>query len=785
MRLFVYIGVMTLGCASVGLGRGQSNPRPRLLVLTDIGGDPDDQQAMVRLMTYSNEFDIEGLVATSRMGHGHDIQPQLIQQIVNAYGQVRANLLLHDADYPNASALLGVVKKGNPVPGTGSVGSGKDTEGSNWIIQVVDKADSRPVNVSIWGGATELAQALWRVRNDRTSSQLASFLAKLRIHSIGDQDDTSPWIRQQFPGLWYIHDLYDADKFQSPYRGMYLGGDTSIRSGTWVSTHVRANHGPLGALYPATAPGSDGVKEGDTPSWFYFLPKGFNTPEQPAWGGWGGRFSGSGPLFLSNSTDNVGGEISRRATVWRWRPAFQNDFQARMDWCVKPFNGANHNPTASVVGGTDRTAAPGATVVLDASGSADPDGNGLSYSWWQYREPSTATVSVSNATSKIASFVAPSGAAKIHLILEVKDNGTPPLTAYRRVVVTVDSQSSGTPGATITSPSSDGQTFTGSISFAGSGSAGTSLGWYIDRLGDGLVAAKLAATGTSGSQTLSGSIGGVQLDVAGSDYDLILRATNAASAFAEAKRRYRYGSTSFSVTLNSVSTGKPYSVAAANAGALYYIDRSYTIGSTPSGTLIRTSNDDKNVSATSHLTFTLNGAATVLVAYDKRATTAPAWLSGWTLASDVFAVSDGPASPMRVYSKSFPAGAVTLGGNQAGGPTGAQSHYAVIVKAGSTSTAKSLESDVWENAGDTDGDGLRDGWEAAFGTDPEKADSDGDGNPDETELDALGKTLWEAQGIPAAAGDDGGSSNCGLLGAELLLLLALRAMLPGRKARAR
>ena len=38
---------------------------PRLLVTTDIGGDPDDQQSLVRLMVYANEFDLEGIITSA------------------------------------------------------------------------------------------------------------------------------------------------------------------------------------------------------------------------------------------------------------------------------------------------------------------------------------------------------------------------------------------------------------------------------------------------------------------------------------------------------------------------------------------------------------------------------------------------------------------------------------------------------------------------------------------------------------------------------------------------
>jgi hypothetical protein len=235
----------------------------------------------------------------------------------------------------------------------------------------------------------------------------------------------------------------------------------------------------------------------------------------------------------------------------------------------------------------------------------------------------------------------------------------------------------------------------------------------------------------------------------------------------------------FSVAVQSVSSGRAYAVTAAQTGAVYYIDRSYTISSLSAGLsggrLIRTANDDKALTAPSHLTFTVSAAATVYVGYDKRGG-APSWLSGWTATSDSLVLSDAPASPMRVYSKSFAAGGVTLGGNLAAGASGALSHYVVIAKASGGTTASpgplaaSAPEDAWEHEGDADGDGLLDAFEAAAFTDPGNADSDGDGNPDETELDGRGRTLWEAQ----EAGEPiGGTGACGLLGAELAALLAL------------
>jgi len=248
------------------------------------------------------------------------------------------------------------------------------------------------------------------------------------------------------------------------------------------------------------------------------------------------------------------------------------------------------------------------------------------------------------------------------------------------------------------------------------------------------------------------------------------------------------GGGGFGVRIDFVSTGRPYSTATARAGALPYIDRSYTVGSLSSalnnGVLIRTANDDKYVPASTHLTITVTASANLYVAYDKRATTSPTWLqSGWTLTSDAVATSDSGASPLRVYRKAVSAGSVTLGGNHQGGATGAHSSYFVIVQPATAVAAwftPSLPEDAWDHAGDADGDGLLDTFEAANFTDPALADTDGDGDPDEAELDGLGRTLWDVQEASVSpsgtSGDGDGSGGCGATGLEAVVVFALLAL---------
>ena len=443
--------LLTVWCAAPA---ATVSEKPRLIVLTDIGGDPDDTQSMIRLLVYSNEFEIEGLIASASGTPGelgvNVVKPQLIRELVDAYGMVGPNLLLHDHGFPTVDHLRARIKVGNPNRGIENIGEGQDTEGSNWIVSAADRDDPRPLSVAIWGGSTELAQALWRVRRDRPAAEVARFVKRLRIYAIGHQDNTGPWIIGNFPDLFYIlaKSAEGSDKRDSAYRGMYLGGEESLTTHDWIEENVLAGHGPLGALYPTktwTAPNPHGVlKEGDTPSWFFFLPNGLGDPSHPEWGGWGGRFRPAYGGLFRDDADHIGGADDARISVSRWRAAYQNDFAARMDWCVKPFAEANHNPIAvAMVKQGRRTikldAKPGTRVQLSADGSSDPDGDGLSYRWYVYREAGSyrGDITVRDSDQQRAELTVPADSTgkSIHVILEVSDSGKSSLTAYRRVIV--------------------------------------------------------------------------------------------------------------------------------------------------------------------------------------------------------------------------------------------------------------------------------------------------------------------------------------------------------------
>ncbi|MFG6416166.1 nucleoside hydrolase-like domain-containing protein [Roseateles sp. DC23W] len=449
--------------------------KPRVLVLTDIENEPDDAMSMVRLLTYANQFDLEGLVATTSTHQKSRVAPQRIRQIVSAYAKVRDNLEKHERGFPAGEQLLGMVTEGLPVYGMQGVGEGKDSPGSEALIRAVDRADPRPLWVPVWGGPNVLAQALWKVRATRSPEALAAFVAKLRVYAISDQDDSGPWLRQNFPGLFYIvspgyapggayHHATWSGISGDNFHGRFAGADFSVVTNEWLERNIHRK-GPLGAEYPRW----EFLMEGDTPSFMNLIDNGLATPERPDWGGWGGRYELYTPRLQrwhfqaetrpiwSDAQDEVLGTDGRwhttnHATIWRWRQAFQNDFAARMDWTIKPYAEANHPPVAKLGHAATLEAKPGQLVELSAAGSSDPDGDALSYEWFCYAEAGTLALSSARSGQPLeikgfdqakASFkvpttrVMPPGTGTLHIILAVTDHGTPRLTRYQRVIVNV------------------------------------------------------------------------------------------------------------------------------------------------------------------------------------------------------------------------------------------------------------------------------------------------------------------------------------------------------------
>jgi hypothetical protein len=446
----------------------QTPGKLRVLVLTDIEADPDDAQSMVRFLTYSNQWDIEGLVATTSIHQKTRVAPESIHKMLQAYKKVHPNLLLHEKGYPPYELLKTKVKKGLPVYGMEGVGEGKDSEGSEWIIRILEKADHRPLWVTVWGGTNCLAQALWKIKKTKSPQQAETLYRKLRIYTISDQDNSGPWVRKTFPSIFYIASP-GYTYGHATWRGIASpmpGSNIEVISNEWLSEHIQQGHGALGVAYPDVAYGM----EGDSPAFLYLIRNGLNEPEHPDFGSWGGRYALYTPplqkdtLFSrpnwpkdepetrplwTNAEDSVISPIDKKgyksiyATIWRWRTEYQNDFAARMDWCIKPFKEVNHPPVPKLAHAKAFTVKSGGQFHLNADGTYDPDDDSISYLWFQYKEAGTYPGVVSFRPYAANLYDLPVTAPQvetphtIHFILKVTDKGKPALTRYKRVIVTV------------------------------------------------------------------------------------------------------------------------------------------------------------------------------------------------------------------------------------------------------------------------------------------------------------------------------------------------------------
>ena len=445
-RWFRFTTSLALGlCCGVAslLAADSASTRLRLLIETDAGGDPDDEQSLVRFLLYANEWDVEGIIANRPVARERENLNRertglgIVQAQLRAYGQCWTNLVQHDARYPTAETLLARAVAGD-----------NDTDTAvNLIIRAVDAPDPRPLWYSDWGtdhgaATNNLRRALDRVRRERGPAGYAKFKSRLRLSSadkFAEHTTNAPawafWVNTWQPELnrqrWY-------------HRFSAL---TATAGGFNLRRDVLTGHGPLGALYPSNT--THRQKEGDTASFLYLVPTGLNDPTEPDWGSWAGRYGAredfpGRPYYWANQVDGWRGVTNRDQTLLRWAAHLQNDFRARLDWCVQPASQANHPPRVVLngVGGTEVlrfSVRTGARVKLDASATTDADAHGFDFEWFPYPEAGTyrGAVTMEGTNASVAFLTVPRDAAgqSIHAIVAVTDRGEPPLTRYRRVVL--------------------------------------------------------------------------------------------------------------------------------------------------------------------------------------------------------------------------------------------------------------------------------------------------------------------------------------------------------------
>ena len=439
------------GALPVEMRLGQTPKRAdagplRVIIETDAGGDPDDEQSLVRFLVYANEFDIEGIIANRPVARDGENQNPIrdglgiVRAQVKAYGECRENLIQHDPRFPTAAHLL-----------TRTVAGYDDTDdGVKLIIQAVDADNPRPVWFCNWGtdqgsAVSCLKRALDLVRRERGPGGYAQFKSRLRLSSYDKFGEHTTKLEPLFP-LWV-----DTFRPQIGQQRWYhrFSALTATAGGFDLQRDVRAGHGPLGVLYPVnTGPAQ---KEGDTMSFLYLVPTGMNDPNEPGWGSWGGRYGPNEeypgkPYFWANQVDAWRGTKNRDHTLARWAADLQNDFRARMDWCVKSRAQANHRPVAVLNGQSGAEilrleARSGGVIALDAAGSSDPDGNTLTCEWLVYGEAGTyrGETSLSSTNGLATRIMAPEveKPETIHIILRLQDDGQPPLCGYRRAVVAI------------------------------------------------------------------------------------------------------------------------------------------------------------------------------------------------------------------------------------------------------------------------------------------------------------------------------------------------------------
>lgn len=131
----------------------------------------------------------------------------------------------------------------------------------------------------------------------------------------------------------------------------------------------------------------------------------------------------------------------------------------------------------------------------------------------------------------------------------------------------------------------------------------------------------------------------------------------------------------------TAESGRAYAAGLLKAGQPSYTDRAFVFKAVPAlvegAQIIRTANEDDGSRGQAFLTFDLALPSTISIAHDTRIKERPAWMQGFA-DTDLTVTTDD--TTFHLWSRNFPAGKVTLGGNLAGPVRGGKAHYFVVLQ---------------------------------------------------------------------------------------------------------
>ncbi len=326
---------------------GATNRRPRTIITAD--PELDDLNSMIRLLLYSNELTIEGLIyASSRFhwkGDGAGTTfflpdreydaPQtswrwapgerFLDDAIDAYALVHENLARHAPGYPRPEELRAVVRAGN-VAFEGDMS--EETAGSRLIAEVLLDDGTEPVYLQNWAGTSTVARALLSIEERHAESAdwaatKAAISRKAVILKFASQDGTyDDYIRPAWPDIRVVDVAVHAWGYGA--RSVALPEGSAMLGAGWMRRNV-TERGPLGALYRVwgdgrqmvpgdptdyfhlsglsreeltaegywvwidPSPAGEWISEGDTTNLLNLIPNGLRSHEHPSYGGWGGR----------------------------------------------------------------------------------------------------------------------------------------------------------------------------------------------------------------------------------------------------------------------------------------------------------------------------------------------------------------------------------------------------------------------------------------------------------------------------------------------------------------